>query len=105
MEEVFAYLRGLRNEDFCDEEDFGERSFDGEYNRIDGSYSKGNRVVVETGFTNVLDLHRAEIDKVVLVGNFNLVDVSMAKIKVLDKKKANISIFDAWRAKIQKGVK
>jgi len=97
---MMDYLRGLKNVYFSGEE-FEEKEISGEYNIIDLSGAKGKKLVIESEFTNVLDLSFSEIEEVILGGKYNLVDASLARIKKLDRNEVEIIALDTYKAKIE----
>ncbi len=58
------------------------------YNLIYLPESEGGEMVIEAEFTNYLDLSRLKCQKVTLIGKFNNIDASGAKIGMLDRRKA-----------------
>ena len=99
IEKVFAFLRDLPEEDFS-EEKFGEKKFENDYNVVDAWNSKGKKLEIITGFTDNVDISSSTIDEVVLVGRFNRVDATEAKIKILNIQEADIIKLDLAEAEI-----
>ncbi len=95
LEEVWEVLRRLESRDYS-EARLGtkEKPFiiEGNFNRID--LSKASGWVTIKGFVNILDASNAQDLHLELVGKFNFVDLSGAKVE-LNRKKAEINIFDA----------
>ncbi len=100
-EQMKKYLRGLPNVEFSGEK-FQEKALREQYNRIDLSGAKGKKLMVKTKFTNYLDLSGGEFDEVILIGVFNIVDASGARINLLNRKEAEVWDFDDSEAKIKK---
>ena len=68
--------------------------------RLDFSDSVGELLEINADFVNVLDLSEARVNKVVLIGRFNLIDLSDATIEELDTTQADIVILDISGATI-----
>ena len=97
--EVFTILKDLPGEDYS-ETRFGEEELDDSYNIVDFWKAKGKKLKITTNFTDNVDLSYSEIDEVILVGRFNRVDATEAKIAILDIRDAVIIKLDLTEAEI-----
>jgi hypothetical protein len=101
--DIFTFLKGLPNDDNRGQE-FLSYSLLIDCNTIDcrKSIVTDELKIGKRGiFVNHLDLSQGSFNKVILIGQFNRVDMEGAEIKSLDISKANIIKLDRTEANIR----
>lgn len=100
LDQPIRSLQGLMNVELSGVR-FSSNECAGDHNRVDYSDSEGRVLIIKGQFHNLVDLSGARIARVVLEGVFNVIDLSKAKIGLLDTTRAEIWLLDDSGTKIE----